>query len=270
LASRKGRLTLRREDGRIICETVEVAGNPLTRLRGLLGRTSLPQGEGMVIRPGFSIHTAFMRFPIDVVFLDTALVVLRIEENLQPFRTASCRGAREVVELAAGECARRGLDVGDRVAWASFASLRPGSEEHGIVRSLDAPSPLRPHALVVTRDARFVKLARFLLDRAGFDHDAVTPDRLEVTLESDETVDIVLLDAEEAVVTALTAANSARAARPEVPVVIVGESRAAERAPLGVRVFDKWNETDEILLAIRELVGDADGADADLSHVEEV
>ena len=57
----------------------------------------------MVLRPAFAIHTHFMHFPIDVVFLDSDQVVVAIERNLRPWRTASFRGAREVVELAAGE-----------------------------------------------------------------------------------------------------------------------------------------------------------------------
>ena len=73
----------------------------------------------MVLRPAWNVHTAFMRFPIDFVFLDSDQVVIRIERAVAPWRTVSCRGAREVVELAPGECERRGLEVGDRVAWAS-------------------------------------------------------------------------------------------------------------------------------------------------------
>jgi len=72
-------LTLRREDGRIVCERVVVADRAHRRMRGLLGRKYLRQGEGMVLRPGWSIHTALMRFPIDAVFLDADQVVIRIE-----------------------------------------------------------------------------------------------------------------------------------------------------------------------------------------------
>ena len=92
-------LTLRREDGRIVCERVVVADRAHRRMRGLLGRKYLRQGEGMVLRPGWSIHTAFMRFPIDAVFLDADQVVIKIEHEVGPWRTVSCRGAREVVEL---------------------------------------------------------------------------------------------------------------------------------------------------------------------------
>ena len=228
-----------------MCETVEVADTAVRRLKGLLGRRELPAGEGIVIRPGFSIHTAFMRFPIDAVFLDHDLVVLRVERVMRPFRAASCRGAREVVELAAGECTRRGLSVGDRVAWASYADATDVSAEH-----VFAQTEALGRVLVVSRDARFVKLARFLLDQRGIEPLAVTPDRLQAILESDDDVAAVVLDAQNAVAEALAAANAARVIRPEVPIVLAGETRAAERAPAGVRIYDKWNETAELMTAV--------------------
>src|SRR3989304_816754 len=86
-------LTLRREDGRIVCERVVVADRAHRRMRGLLGRKYLRQGEGMVLRPGWSIHTAFMRFPIDAVFLDADQVVIKIEPEVGAWRAVSCRGA---------------------------------------------------------------------------------------------------------------------------------------------------------------------------------
>jgi uncharacterized membrane protein (UPF0127 family) len=104
-----------REDGRVVCEHLLVAARPLRRMRGLLGRASLPGGEGILLRPAGSVHTFFMRFPIDVLFLDREGVVVGIEPALAPWRTAGRRGAKSVVELAAGECERRGVDVGDRL-----------------------------------------------------------------------------------------------------------------------------------------------------------
>jgi uncharacterized membrane protein (UPF0127 family) len=82
-------------------------------MRGLLGRRELPQGEGILLRPAGSIHTWFMRFPIDVVFLDREQVVVGIERALPPWRTAKRKGAKAVLELASGEAARRGLALGD-------------------------------------------------------------------------------------------------------------------------------------------------------------
>jgi uncharacterized membrane protein (UPF0127 family) len=107
---------LLREDGRVVCEQLLVAARPLRRMLGLLGRSSLASTEGILLRPAGSIHTFFMRFPIDAVFLDRDLVVLGIEPELRPWRTAGRRGAKSVVELAAGECARRGVAVGDRLS----------------------------------------------------------------------------------------------------------------------------------------------------------
>jgi uncharacterized membrane protein (UPF0127 family) len=88
-------------------------------MRGLLGRSSLAPEEGILLRPAGSVHTAFMRFPIDVVFVDRDGEVLRVAEALPPWRTASARGAKAVVELAAGECERRGVQVGDRLVVAA-------------------------------------------------------------------------------------------------------------------------------------------------------
>jgi len=84
-------------------------------MRGLLGRAELPPDEGILLRPAGSVHTFFMRFPIDVVFLNEDQVVLGIQPALAPWKTAGRRGAKAVIELAAGECERRGLQVGDRV-----------------------------------------------------------------------------------------------------------------------------------------------------------
>ena len=102
-----------------MCATCTVARNPLTRMRGLLGRRGLAQGEGLLLEPAGSIHTFFMRFPIDVVFLDRALVVLGIHDTIDPWRTASQRGAKIVLELPAGESSRRGLVVGDQLTLAA-------------------------------------------------------------------------------------------------------------------------------------------------------
>jgi len=84
-------------------------------MRGLLGRRELPSEEGILLRPASSVHMAFMRFPIDAVFLDADVRVVKIAAELQPWRAAGARGAKSVLEIAAGEAARRGLSVGDRL-----------------------------------------------------------------------------------------------------------------------------------------------------------
>jgi hypothetical protein len=107
--------------GRVVCRRCAVAGTAPARLRGLLGRRSLPAGEGLLLRPAGSIHTAFMRFPIDAVFLDREMRVIDVAPDLRPWRAAGRRRARAVLELAAGECARRGIVPGERLIAAGGA-----------------------------------------------------------------------------------------------------------------------------------------------------
>jgi uncharacterized protein len=106
---------LRSDDGRVVCERCVLADTALARVRGLLGRTSLPSGEGILLRPASSVHTAFMRFAIDVVFLDRDLRVLKVAAAVCPWRAAARRKAHAVLELPAGEAERRGLGPGDRL-----------------------------------------------------------------------------------------------------------------------------------------------------------
>jgi uncharacterized membrane protein (UPF0127 family) len=113
--SASGVVVLVRGDGSTVCERCVVANTMLPRMRGLLGRRSLPAGEGLLIRPAPSVHTFFMRFPIDVVFLSRAGEVLKVSADVGPWRARSCRGAYAVLELAAGEAERRGVTVGDHI-----------------------------------------------------------------------------------------------------------------------------------------------------------
>jgi uncharacterized membrane protein (UPF0127 family) len=81
-------------------------------MRGLLGRSGLEAGEGLLLKPCGSVHTFFMRFPIDVVFLDRELSVVAVRPEVPPWRTAAARGAKVSLELAAGEAARLGIRPG--------------------------------------------------------------------------------------------------------------------------------------------------------------
>ena len=108
-------VALEHVDGRIACERCFVAQTPLTRLRGLLGRGPLAEGEGLLLRPTGSIHTWFMRQTIDAVFLDRELTVLRVVANMKPWRFAGRRGSKAVLELAAGESERRAIAPGQRL-----------------------------------------------------------------------------------------------------------------------------------------------------------
>jgi uncharacterized protein len=103
------------ESGEVVCEHCVVADSTLTRMRGLLGRSSLEPGEGILLRPAGSIHTFFMRFPIDVVFCDRDLRVLAVAPDVAPWRTRMKWGAKVAVELRAGEAERRGVTAGTRL-----------------------------------------------------------------------------------------------------------------------------------------------------------
>jgi uncharacterized protein len=102
-------------DGTVVCPACVVADRPHTRLRGLLGRDALGSGEGLLIRPANAIHTFFMRFAIDVVFIDRAGVVLKVVSGLHPWRFAASKGARSALELPAGEAEARGIRPGDEL-----------------------------------------------------------------------------------------------------------------------------------------------------------
>jgi len=105
-------VALANDDGTVVCEHCLLAETWFTRLRGLLGRKGLAEGEGLLLRPASSIHTAFMRFTIDAVFIDRENRIVKVASELRPWRMAACRGSRAVLELSAGEAARRGMRPG--------------------------------------------------------------------------------------------------------------------------------------------------------------
>jgi uncharacterized membrane protein (UPF0127 family) len=105
-------------DGRVVCERCGIADRWWLRLRGLLGRPGLEPGEGLLLRPAGSIHTMFMRFPIDAVFCGGDLVVVDVVPDLRPWRAAGRRGSKVVIELASGAAA--GLEPGDHLSLATI------------------------------------------------------------------------------------------------------------------------------------------------------
>jgi uncharacterized protein len=110
-----------RTRGTILCERLEFAETMAAQSRGLLGRDALAPGHGMLFpRNGFLplmwMHMIFMRFAIDIVFLDKADRVLRINHSLKPWRFSSMVfGAQRALELEAGAAVRSGTAKGDQV-----------------------------------------------------------------------------------------------------------------------------------------------------------
>lgn len=112
-AARLYRLSL---NGELVTERLVRADRMLPRMRGLLGRGALAPSEGLWITPCSSIHMFFMRYPIDAVFIDERLQVVRVHEGVAPWRMArGGRHAHSVLELPPGKAAFYNIRVGDKL-----------------------------------------------------------------------------------------------------------------------------------------------------------
>ena len=105
----------------MIAGQCELAESMWERTAGLLGRKGLAAGEGMLIADTGSVHMFFMRFAIDVVFLDRADTIVKIVPNLRPWRIAFARRARTALELPSGAAHSLGLERGMTVLVAASA-----------------------------------------------------------------------------------------------------------------------------------------------------
>jgi uncharacterized membrane protein (UPF0127 family) len=126
---RDGLVAVTGDGGHIVCERCRAPGNMVGRMRGLLGRSELPLGEGMLLRRAPAVHTFFMRFAIDVVFLDRDMVVIGIESNVAPWRIVGRRHASAVLELPAGEGVQRGIRSGERLTLSPVRSHEQKEEQ---------------------------------------------------------------------------------------------------------------------------------------------
>ena len=101
----------------IIALKINLADNPLSRLVGLLKKSSLPKDGALVITPANCIHSFFMRFNIDLIFLDKQNKVVGVVENLKPFRvTRIFFRAHSVIELPAGRISETGTSLQDEIS----------------------------------------------------------------------------------------------------------------------------------------------------------
>jgi uncharacterized membrane protein (UPF0127 family) len=99
----------------VILENLQVADTFYARFRGLMGKPSLPENTGLMIKPCNSVHCFFMKFPIDVIFLDKDDCVVHIEKSIRPWRLSPVvRRARYVIETNATEL-NDALQNGDRI-----------------------------------------------------------------------------------------------------------------------------------------------------------
>ena len=109
-----------------IASEVELAVTRAERRRGLLGKEGLEASAGLMISPCWAIHTTFMRFPIDVVFLDRGGRAVRIVRDLAPWRIAIAPRAHAVVELPAGRLRTRDVRIGDTLDLGPGTTGAPG------------------------------------------------------------------------------------------------------------------------------------------------
>jgi hypothetical protein len=101
--------------GAAVASVLEAAVDSKSRNRGLLGRDSLPESHALVLAPCSSVHTFFMRFPIDIAFVARDGRVLKTVERLGAWRLAVSLRAFATIEFAAGVLGRAGLTAGDRL-----------------------------------------------------------------------------------------------------------------------------------------------------------
>src|SRR5262245_43128233 len=124
-------------NGRLVAETVIPAFEPAARRKGLLGRDSLAEGSAMVIAPTNAIHTFWMRFAIDVLFVRRNGTVVKVARNVPPWRAVVGLRGYAVIELPAGALAPGEVTVGDVLA------LRPAIasefEEPAIASEFEEP-----------------------------------------------------------------------------------------------------------------------------------
>jgi uncharacterized protein len=111
----------------ILAEDVSLADTLFKRIKGLLGRRDFKRGQALIIKPCNSIHTFFMRFPIDLLFVDETNKVVKLISNLAPFRLGPiCLKSRLVVELPAGTIKSTFTTQGDQLI---FIGSSPEKED---------------------------------------------------------------------------------------------------------------------------------------------
>ncbi len=98
----------------VLAENVEIADAFWRRFLGLMGRSKLGQGQGLLLKPCNSVHTCFMRFSIDVIFLNPAWQIVHIETELAPYKISKIiREAVQVIELPSGTINATGTKAWD-------------------------------------------------------------------------------------------------------------------------------------------------------------
>jgi uncharacterized protein len=119
-----------------LADRVEVAVTRRDRRKGLLGRTGLETSSALILAPCAAIHTMFMRFDIDAVFVDEMGLAVKVVREMSPWRIAIDPSAHAVVELAAGSLRDRDVNVGDRLYLMQPGGKRVGLSVHDLREQL--------------------------------------------------------------------------------------------------------------------------------------
>jgi len=117
--------------GTVMATRLDVANSGKLRRKGLLGRDHLASGEGLWIFPCESVHTFFMRFPIDLVYLDRKNRVRKVRSNVSAWRISGCLSAHSVLELPAGTIRETATERGDTVEMIAVTVNGSDSEQTG-------------------------------------------------------------------------------------------------------------------------------------------
>ena len=124
----------------VIARGVEVALTRADRRKGLLKRDSLDPDTALVLAPCFAVHTAFMRFAIDVIFVDRKGYVRHMVRGLQPWRVAASPRAYATIELAAGALDSHDVVIGDRLCLGMRMSVATRQRSSGRIAHAAAMS----------------------------------------------------------------------------------------------------------------------------------
>jgi len=103
----------------VLASRMEVADNAAKRNKGLLGRESLHPGEGLWIVPCEAVHTFWMRFPIDLIYLDKKKGIRKLRSEVRPWRLSACFSAHSVLELPSGTIRETRTELGDTLEFSA-------------------------------------------------------------------------------------------------------------------------------------------------------
>ena len=104
------------QQAKLLIENLQTAQSLVSRGIGLLSRKSITSNEALWLKPGNNVHTFFMRFAIDCIFLDSKMKISRVYKNVKPFRfVGPVWKAASVIEAAAGQVESWNLKEGDQL-----------------------------------------------------------------------------------------------------------------------------------------------------------